>query len=582
MDHSFSTDSSQFSVTCRLNDQSYKRSRLSPTLAHGMTLTHLKRSQSRRSDVTTVFSIFIGLYLTSLSVLLPMTTKHVAAWAFVSRKIVLKATADQFTTKMFPNSVTLLSRVTKTKHYATVETNRNIRSYSSDDEEDDDDEYDVVTDVRQQDIYDDENYKDLNNAALEHTQQQGHENRKFNGNMVRTNNNRTKPRSNGNNKNSAFHDAQFLRKRTADLLNVTEGTVVIGGPSSRRSDTPTSTTPQLGRHMKVEKKTFHFLLDAWAFSGEHDAAQQAMALLQRMEELGQRSGSSTAMNPIQPDVRSYTKAINAIARQASKTAGDDAEVLLEKMRSISSAASHTNPEFAASMKPNTYTYTAVIQAHANSGALGSPERAEELIERMIDKYQRGDDSVRPTAKTFNAVIHAYGKARNAERSAAVFRRMERLYESGVTEAKPNAINYNSLITAWANCDLPDSAQRAEAVLERMEHLYQLGDKTLRPTAVSFNAVIDAYAKSGEENAAQKAEEILRHMYDLYQMGNVQAKPNTRSFNSVINAWAKSRAPNAASNAAELLELMEEKYENGDKEVRPDVHSFCTVINGTSS
>jgi pentatricopeptide repeat protein len=460
---------------------------------------------------------------------------------------------------------------------ATIESIRNVASSFASDDDDEEDVYDDtgLTDATQQVLDDDENYNDLNDAALEHSRQQEPDSKGMGGTATQSIPNQSTKSRNMGNSNPAFHDPQFLRKRTSDLLKVTERALIVGGAK----DSTFAGATQLGRHMKVEKKTFHFLLDAWAFSGEMDAAEQAMTLLRRMEDLGQFGSSMTAMTAIQPDVRSYTKAINAIARQASLTAGEDAEVLLEKMRNVSAAASHTNPELAASIKPNTFTYTAVIQAYANSGAPGSPQRAEALIERMIDKCQRGDDSVRPTARTFNAVIHAYGKAGNAERAAAVFARMERLYESGVAEAKPNAFHFNALISAWANCDLPASAQRAEEVLGRMERLYKAGDVDLKPTTVSFNAVIDAFAKSGEENAAQKAELLLRHMYDIYEAGNVEAKPNTRSFNSVINAWAKSRDPNAASNAAELLELMEEKYDRGDTEVRPDAHSFCTVING---
>ena len=510
--------------------------------------TQLMRNRTMRSDFIAVLFVLVCLHMYSSSI----ATTYVTSWVLDSTKLTMSSSKGHILSMRYLSSSNLSTKQTissgnlaaiyfirdkTSKRSATVESIRNMEASFSSPEDDEEDNV-----FRQQDIVeDDENYKDFSNAAMEHSQQRERENSKAIGNTAQMGmSNRNKSRNGSStNKNAAFHDPQFLRKRTADLLKVTEDIVVIGSPRiigsiDATNGTPSSSTPQLGRHMKVEKKTFHFLLDAWAFSGESDAAEQAMTLLRRMEELGQRS-SATTMNPIQPDVRSYTKAINAIARQASKSSGDDAEAVLEKMRSMFTAATYTDPEYASSIKPNAYTYTAVIQAHANSGVIGSPERAEALVERMIDKYQRGDDSVRPTAKTFNAIIHAYGKARNAERAAAVFNRMERLYESGVTEAKPNAINYNALITAWANCDLPDSAQRAEEVLEKMESLYKMGEKGLKPTTVSFNSVIDAYAKSGEGNAAQKAEELLRHMYVLYEAGNVEAKPNTRSFNSVINA-----------------------------------------------
>ncbi len=384
--------------------------------------------------------------------------------------------------------------------------------------------------------------------------------------------------------NPAMSDTAFLRKRTAELLRVTAaaapGIPDIDGNSVNSPDSDMTADLPISRRgsMKVDRKTFHFLMDAWAFSGELDAADQAMALLQRMEEL--HRSSTTSSNTIRPDVRSYTKVINAISRSFSREdAGEWAEGMLDKMESLYKSGEND------SVKPNTFTYTAVIEAYANSGAPNAAQKAEEICNRMVQKYQEGDPNVTPSARSFNAVIHAYAKSRDegaAEQAELVFDRMMELYEeSGLEEIKPNAVNFNSLIGAWAKCGKIESARRAEEILERMEALYKAGDESMKPTTVSFNTAIDAYAKSGEEGAAERAARLLEHMQELHDSGfDVDAKPNVRSFNSVINAWAKSRHEDAALKAEELLDLMEKKYESGDEAVRPDVHSFCTVINGT--
>lgn len=386
----------------------------------------------------------------------------------------------------------------------------------------------------------------------------------FNEALVRPIAPKTKKKRAFKKKNPAMGDTAFLRKRTANLLSITK----------QNSDNKEGA---LGGGMKVDRKTFHFLMDAWAFSGEIDAVEQASGLLSRMEEL-----ASWGNFNIEPDVRSYTKMINAISRSTAPSAGDEADAIFAKMEELYQTGSNR------AARPNTYTYTAVIEAHAHSGARGSAKRAAEWCERMIDAYEPSphnenkESSVRPTARAFNAAISAYAKSGEegaAARAERLFDRMEELYETGVEEAKPNAFNFNSLITAWANCCEEGSAQRAEEILERMEYLYKQGDEKCKPTTISFNAVIDAYAKSGDEYAAQKAEEVLRHMEDLYGSGqNLDARPNVRSFNSVINAWAKSRNEEAAWKAQDMLDLMEKLYAKGNKEVRPDVHSFCTVIN----
>lgn len=369
--------------------------------------------------------------------------------------------------------------------------------------------------------------------------------------------------------NVAMGDTAFLRKRTTDLLRVTSGEFL-----SNTSDMESNHNNSLSRRMKVGRKTFNFLIDAWAFSGELDAADHALRLLERMEFLQDCSPDFISSAP---DVRSYTKVINAISRSARPDAGDIAEEILNKMEYLYSSGANL------SAKPNTFTYTTVIEAYANSGSEGSAEKAEAILDRMIARFQAGDTDVTPTARSFNAAITAYGKCGGsgaAQRAEEIFHRMDAIYMSGIEEAKPSTFNYNALITALANSGEEGSAQRAAEVLERMEQCYASGDLDCRPTTVSFNAVIDAYAKSGEEHSASRAEQVLRHMEDLYESGE-EVRPNTRSFNSVLNAYAKSGEETGALKAQDLLDFMSSLYERGNEAVRPDVHSYCTVINGTN-
>ena len=379
-------------------------------------------------------------------------------------------------------------------------------------------------------------------------------------------------------------DTAFLRKRTAYLLDVTadghhhaelhdsdnsEGTVLKanGATAEHANGVPRS------RGMKVETKSFHFLIDAWAFSGELDAADQALALLDRMESLQDSDEFKVAL-----DVRSYTKVINAVSRSRLPRAGEIAESILEKMDNLYASGANTDA------KPNTHTYTAVIEAYANSGTESAAGKAEAMLEKLIERYESGDPDVRPTARCFNAVIKALAKSGNpdaAKRAEDIFNRMETLYNAGADEAKPNSFNYLSLITAWANCGDEGSAERAEQILERMEHQFRSGNDQCQPTTVSYNAVIAAYAKGGEEGAAMHAEELLHRMEQRYEAGDENVKPNSRSFNTVINAWAKSQHVDSASRASELLVEMTSLSEDGNEAVRPDVHSFCSVINGKS-
>lgn len=365
------------------------------------------------------------------------------------------------------------------------------------------------------------------------------------------------------NHNPAMGDTAFLRKRTAHLLRITADTYAR---SSGSSDI-------LSGKMKVDKKTFNWLIDSWAFSGELDASDKAYALLKRMEEL---DSESSQYKGIRPDVRSYTKVINAISRSGRVDAGDMADKLMKRMETLYVTAQNV------AAKPNTFTYTALVEAHANSGAPGCAARAAEICDEMIQKWEDGDADVRPTSRCFNAAINAYAKSGEegaAQLAEGIFDQMIEVYEAGNEECKPNTFNYNAVICALANSDEEGSARRAQELLGRMEDQCKAGDDDVRPTTVSFNTVIDAYAKSGEEDAEECAENLLRHMEELVETGvNTEAKPNVRSFNTVINAYAKSGREDAALKAERVLEYMESLHEAGNEDVRPDVHSFCTVIN----
>eukprot|EP00586_Coscinodiscus_wailesii_P020303 CAMPEP_0172502528 /NCGR_PEP_ID=MMETSP1066-20121228/160963_1 /TAXON_ID=671091 /ORGANISM="Coscinodiscus wailesii, Strain CCMP2513" /LENGTH=575 /DNA_ID=CAMNT_0013277823 /DNA_START=136 /DNA_END=1860 /DNA_ORIENTATION=- len=346
-------------------------------------------------------------------------------------------------------------------------------------------------------------------------------------------------------------DISLLKKRSNDLLRLTQ--------------LPEVTSQTHPPKIKINKRNFNWLIDAWAFSGHPDAAQYALSLLQRMES-----------HPlITPDVRSYTKVINALSRSRLPTAGDKAEEILERMNELSSGA---NP----SAKPNTYTYTGVIEAWSNSGrGVEGAQRAEALSKKMVALSQEKGEDVKPTARSFNAVISAWAKSRGAEDSAQraedTLEIMEELYARGDNpDVKPNVFNYNAVMSAWSNSgEGASAADHIEGIFERMKDLYEKGDEGLKPTSASYNTVISAWAKVG--NAA-RAEELLWEMENEFERtGDKTVEPNLKTFNSVINAWAKSRDVNAAYRAEQILTNMT-SISATNPSLTPDVTSFSTVIN----
>ena len=388
------------------------------------------------------------------------------------------------------------------------------------------------------------------------------------------------------NNNKAMADPTFLQKRTETLLRMTS-------PENNNIIDSMSLGNVGGGNMKVDKRTFDWLIDAWAYSGTDNAVDNALRLLKRMEHFKDRMTMNEVngeeiyeYSNVCPDVKTYTKVINAIANSGMEDAGEQAESILNRMIDMDDPATI----------PNTYTYTNVIDAYARSAPCNpnAPYSAQRLAERMEElRASSSSDIVKPTARAWNSVIGAWADwmgeempwgeyiGNGAERAERCLDIMDELASrTGNEDVRPNSYNFNSVISAWANNGGGESAFRAEKILERMEVLYRRTSREdVKPRTATYNAVIDAWAKSGEMDGAHRAELLLGHMMELFETGhNVDAKPNVRSFNSVLNAWAKSGDPDAPTRAREVLSRMEELANMDWEDVLPDTTSFATVIN----
>ncbi len=443
-------------------------------------------------------------------------------------------------------------------------------------------------------------------------------------------------------------DINFLLKRTQYLLDLTPSSLMQGaGDGAEGTDGGETTMAaasssqqhqhqhqhQRQRKIKIHRHTFHWLIDAWANSYHPNSTSHAHALLNQMIALSSSSSSSssteavatttgTATNVVSPNVQSYTKVINAYSKQGKQDSGDRAFELLQQMvqseseseskpdhneihQSNSNSNSNSNTNVS---KPNVITYTSVLEAYANSGTPEAAAKAEELCMDMISNSNsmakngnQDDDIVRPTTRSYNAVIQAYAKSglhNRAEKAEAFIAKMESIYkeqegrlrnninnnnnnsnndnnaeEDGEVHnniIRPNTINYNTVLTTYANSGMFDAAEHTERILKTIMR---------EPNVISYNACIDAWAKSGHADSGQRAFDLLQEMNDLYGSGqNVNVKPNTRSYNSVMNAYAKSTVQDGPQKAEMILDTMEELFEGGNADVKPDFFSFATVIN----
>ena len=253
-----------------------------------------------------------------------------------------------------------------------------------------------------------------------------------------------------------------LEKRTRRLLTLTDTSYVTG------SDLEV----EKGGKVKITRRTFNNLIDNWAFSGHPDIHTQVEALVQRMEDMFERNvqadedddeddddyqhkeskSASSSATPntasssirsynIQPDARTYTKAIYALAKSSAPDAGERAQSMLLKMMHLYESGLNVLA------KPNAHTYAGALQAMSED-----PYQAQQLLQHLVHIYEdTNDKDFQPTDRCFHEVILAFAKIGEAREAEETLNTMVSLYRSQnpmYAELRPNRVNFNAVIHGW--------------------------------------------------------------------------------------------------------------------------------------
>ena len=239
-------------------------------------------------------------------------------------------------------------------------------------------------------------------------------------------------------------------------------------------------------------------------------------------------------------------ALSAWAKSGDVRANAEATKLLIWMSKTSREESHSQ------IKPNTRSFSTVIDCWARSGFKDAADKAEAILALM---EKEGSDAL-PNTVSFNSVINAHSKSNamdKAVRAEALVNRMEELYKGGNLDVKPDVWTYQSLLSTWSTSKVYGAPQRCEEILKMMDVKYKAGDADLKPNGHCFTATINAWSKSLEKDKARSVYRILQHMNKLYVEGNIDAKPNVQSYTAALNGCAH---PEAGENEAEFRQYFD--------------------------
>lgn len=306
---------------------------------------------------------------------------------------------------------------------------------------------------------------------------------------------------------------------------------------------------------KPNRKSYHAVLLAQAKSGEPSKAQEILDKMQVRWEAGD--------NGMKPDVRTFTTVMNAWGRSNDPNAASNAHDILEHMNKKYDATKDKT------IKPNKFSYTAVLDAYAfSAGRTDAAEKAEGLLNEM--KIKSGEDNdLKPDVRSYNAVLNAYsrsaGKVEVGDDADRILREME-----NTPGLNPDGFSYNSVILAHVRAHNIESAQKALLVLKRMEEGFKAGNKAAKPISNNYYSVISSLAA----NSNQSDPEVALAVTDLLK--TLQSTPGLRAdrfcYSAALYAWSRSNDRNKGKHAYAILNEMREKG------IDPDVLNYITVMN----
>lgn len=342
------------------------------------------------------------------------------------------------------------------------------------------------------------------------------------------------------------------------------------------------------------RATFHILLNAYTKNGNLD---QAQSLLKKMEESGlesqpltcdynvmlkahakmgnvaavekllkrmvdrwnlcKKEPSIVTVAPCEPDIYSYNILLDALGHSNQVTAGERAEEILNAMIDQFGGV-------------NAVVYNKVLKVWKNTNAPQTALRAEKILKRMVD--QNIADRISYTS--YITILANIATEEAAQRASEIVENMLQASKKGNFLIKPNSQTWDSVVLAWVRCGNMD---RAAEIIQRMENLQAAGETEMSPNVVTFSIIMDGLAKSNEIGALEKMEAIFDRMWQLYDDGNLDAQPNAFTYVTMIHAYAKARSPSAAQKAEDLLFKMYDEYQNGNVDLEPNTQLVSAVM-----
>lgn len=305
-------------------------------------------------------------------------------------------------------------------------------------------------------------------------------------------------------------------------------------------------------------KSYREVLAAW---GEHPNGQS------KVEQLWQERISRLKAGEIQLElnISDYNVMMRAMLNFGNS----------KRVKELFDELESAIPQRTEAVRPNVTTFNIMMEIECKESAGGNgPDLASDWFQKMIQRYDQGEEFCQPTRHTFRVLMNAWISSKTSDghvRADHLLGAMLQQYKDGNLTCRPQLYEYHAVIEACTKAgDVERAEDRLLEICTPADHLQHI-----RPNTVTFNVVLTAMAKSRQNRAAERAEKFLRIMEEA---GQDLCRPSAVSYTSVIQAWGNSQHPDALKRIEALLDAMTQQWvQKNDHNLRPDVFTFAAVI-----
>ena len=272
----------------------------------------------------------------------------------------------------------------------------------------------------------------------------------------------------------------------------------------------------------LTRSDYAIIIANYASERSIDGAKKAECILRYII-----SENEASRSPVRPDGGCYNKVLHAYANLGDV---QKAEQVIELMHEIFEAGDHL-------AEPNNRHYTTLIFAWQKSGKPEGPERCEQILETMHSLHELGKfPKCKPDSFSYTSVVHCWANSERrdaATRAEALFRKMIDRFQNGDQGMRPDTVAYSNLLNAIAK---PNQTERAEAIVWEMVDEFLKGNVSCKPTTRNFNTVLAMWSTSCKPDAPLHCENMVRRWLKLYETSIIDIKPDKFSYGLLLKTW----------------------------------------------